>query len=103
MPFHSPLKHEVGMGKVVVTYKLFPTDITIDFDHLKRRIEEALPEFASIYGYGEEPIAFGLKALLIQVVFPEDKTGVLEEFERRLMEISEISQAQTIMVRRISG
>ncbi|MGB9713520.1 MAG: elongation factor 1-beta [Candidatus Bathyarchaeales archaeon] len=90
------------MGSVVIAYKIFPTDITVSFDDLKKKIEKSLPEFASVYGYGEEPIAFGLNALLVQIKFPEDKTGVLEEFEKKLEEISEISQVQTIMVRRIS-
>ncbi|MEM3428178.1 MAG: elongation factor 1-beta [Candidatus Bathyarchaeia archaeon] len=90
------------MGSVVIAYKIFPTDIIVNFDDLKKKIEKCLPEFASVYGYGEEPIAFGLKALLVQIKFPEDKTGVLEEFEKKLEGISEISQVQTIMVRRIS-
>ncbi|MGQ9640778.1 MAG: elongation factor 1-beta [Candidatus Bathycorpusculaceae bacterium] len=90
------------MGSVVIAYKIFPVDITVSFDDLKKKIEKSLPEFASVYGYGEEPIAFGLKALLVQIKFPEDKTGLLEEFEKKLEAIGEISQVQTIMVRRIS-
>ena len=90
------------MGSVVITYKIFPIDITVSFNDLKKKIEKSLPEFASFYGYGEEPIAFGLKALLVQIKFPEDKSGMLEEFEKKLEGISEISQVQTIMVRRIS-
>ena len=39
---------------------------------------------SAIEGYGEEPIAFGLKALLVQVKFPEDKTGIVDEFEEKL-------------------
>lgn len=90
------------MGSVVVSYKIFPTDITVDFESLKKKIEEELPEFASIYGFGEEPIAFGLKALIAHIKFPEDKTGILEELEKKLEGISEISQIQTVMVRRTS-
>jgi elongation factor 1-beta len=90
------------MGSVIITYKVFPTDIINNFDDLKKKIEANLPQFASVEGYGEEPIAFGLKALLVQVKFPEDKTGVLEEFEKKLEGISEISQMQTLMVRRTS-
>ena len=90
------------MGSVIITYKVFPTDIIINFDDLKKKIEASLPQFASVEGYGEEPIAYGLKALLVQVKFPEDKTGVLEEFEKSLEGISEISQLQTMMVRRTS-
>ena len=100
------LDHKIGedpkMGSVIIAYKIFPTDITVDFEHLKNEIEKALPEFASIYGFGEEPIAYGLKALLVQIKFPEDKTGVLEDFEKKMEGISNISQVQTISVRRIS-
>ncbi len=90
------------MGSVIITYKVFPTDVVVNFDKLKKKIEQNLPEFASVEGYGEEPIAFGLKALLIQVKFPEDKTGILEELEKKLEGVSEISQLQTVMVRRTS-
>jgi elongation factor 1-beta len=90
------------MGSVIITYKVFPTDVIVEFDDLKKKIEANLPQYASVEGYGEEPIAFGLKALLMQVKFPEDKTGVLEAFEKKVEGISEISQIQTLMVRRTS-
>jgi elongation factor 1-beta len=90
------------MGFVVVTYKIFPTDIISDFDPMKKRIESTLPEFASVHGYGEELVAYGLKALLLQVKFPEDKTGVLDEFEKNLESMEGVSQVQTLMVRRTS-
>lgn len=90
------------MGSVVVTYKIFPTDITVNFDDLKKKIESSLPKFAEVYGYGEEPVAFGLKVLLAQFKFPEDQTGVLEEFEKRMEKLDGVSQMQTINVRRTS-
>lgn len=90
------------MGNVVISYKIFPIDITVDFNVLRKKIEDCLPEFASIYGFGEEPIAFGLNALIAHIKIPEDKSGVLEELEKRLEEISEISQIQPVMVRRTS-
>lgn len=90
------------MGSVIISYKIFPTDITIDFENLKKKIEACLPEFASVYGYGEEPVAFGLKALIAHIKFPEDKTGLLDELEKKMEGISEISQVQTLTVRRIS-
>jgi len=92
----------MNMGSVVISYKIFPIDITVDFNNLKKKIEESLPESASVYGFGEEPIAFGLNALIAHIKLPEDKTGVVEELEKRLERISEISQVQTLMVRRIS-
>ncbi|MDH7564014.1 MAG: elongation factor 1-beta [Candidatus Bathyarchaeota archaeon] len=90
------------MGSVVITYKIFPEDVTVDFEELKKKIEGNIPSFASVTGYGEEPIAFGLKALLAQIRFPEDQTGLLEELEKKLEKISGVSQVQTAMVRRTS-
>ena len=90
------------MGSVVVSYKIFPVDITVDFNELREKIEGCLPEFASIYGFGEEPIAFGLKALIAHIKIPEDKSGVLDNLESNLKQISEISQVQSVMVRRTS-
>ena len=90
------------MGSVLITYKIFPSDVVENFDDLKKKIEKCLPEFSSVEGYGEEPIAFGLKALLVQLKFPEDKTGILDELETRLGEVKGISQVQTLMVRRTS-
>jgi elongation factor 1-beta len=90
------------MGSIKVVYKVFPEDIVISFDDLKKKIEKCLPKFSSVEGYGEEPIAFGLKALLVQVKFPEDKTGIVDEFETELGKIEGISQVQTMIVRRTS-
>lgn len=90
------------MGSVVVSYKIFPVDITVDFNELREKIEGCLPEFASIYGFGEEPIAFGLNVLIAHIKIPEDKSGVLDNLESNLKQISEISQVQSVMVRRTS-
>jgi elongation factor 1-beta len=90
------------MGSVIVTYKVFPEDIVENFDALKKQIDNIKPEFASIEGYGEEPVAFGLVALLVQLKFPEDKSGIVDEFEEKLGKISGVSQAQCMFVRRSS-
>jgi len=90
------------MGSIKVVYKVFPEDVVDNFDDLKKKLEKCLPEFSSVEGYGEEPIAFGLKALLVQVTFPEDKTGIVDEFETELGKIKGVSQVQTMMVRRTS-
>ena len=90
------------MGHVVVTYKIFPEDVVDNFDDLKKKIEVCVPSSSSLEGYGEEPIAFGLKALLVQVKFPEDITGLVNTFEDKIEKISGVSQVQTLLVRRTS-
>jgi elongation factor 1-beta len=90
------------MGSVIVTYKVFPTDIINDFGPMKKNLEAILPASASVYGYGEELVAYGLKALLVQVKFPEEETGLVDEFEKKLETVEGVSQVQTLMVRRTS-
>ena len=90
------------MGTVIVTYKVFPEDIVKNFDSLKKLIEEKVPKNSTVSGYGEEPVAFGLVALLVQVRFPEDQSGLVDEFETELGKIQGVSQVQTMDVRRSS-
>jgi len=88
------------MAKIVVSYKIFPSDINVNFEKLKQTIEKSLPTDVEVYGYGIEPIAFGLNTLIAHLILPEDKSGILENLEEYLKNIPEISQIQTVMVRR---
>jgi elongation factor 1-beta len=91
----------MNMGSVVVSYKVFPTGLEVDFDALKKEIEKALPPQASIYAeFQTEPVAFGLNALITHIKIPEDESGIVDEVETRLQKIPTISQIQTLMVRR---
>jgi elongation factor 1-beta len=102
MRLRRTLRGDWRMGSIKVLYKVFPEDIVESFDDLKKKVEACLPESSSVEGYDEEPIAFGLKALLVQVRFPEDETGIVDEFETQLEKIKGVSQVQTVMVRRTS-
>jgi translation elongation factor aEF-1 beta len=88
------------LGNIVISFKIFPSEATVDLNLLRERIEEQLPKFASVRGFAEEPIAFGLSALIAHIILPEDRSGVLDEVESYLLRIKEISQIETIMVRR---
>jgi elongation factor 1-beta len=90
------------MGAILVVYKVFPEDIVENFDPMKAKIKGILPVSSSIEGWGEEEVAFGLKALLVQVRFPEDKSGLVEEFEVALAKIQGVSQAEAFNIRRTS-
>jgi len=93
---------ELPMGWILVVYKVFPEDIVEDFEPMKERVKAILPQFSSIEGWGTEDVAFGLKALLVQVRFPEDKSGIVEEFETALAKIPGVSQAEAFNIRRTS-
>jgi len=90
------------MAKVLISLKIFPSDINADLDLLKKKIESSLPEYASVYKFEEEPVAFGLTVLIVHILLPEERSGGIDEVESTLMRISQISQFETQMVRRIS-
>ncbi len=89
------------MAKVVVSLKLLPSDVSVDLDALKIKIEKSLPKYASVHKFVEEPIAFGLVALIVHIVVPEETGGGLDEIEKVLKGMDEISEIETLMVRRV--
>ncbi|KYH42467.1 MAG: elongation factor 1-beta [Candidatus Bathyarchaeota archaeon B63] len=89
------------MAKVLISLKIFPSGIDVDLDRLKKEIEEGLPSFASIYKFEEEPIAFGLVAIIAHILLPEDRAGGTDEVEEALKRIDGISNLQALTIRRV--
>jgi len=87
------------MAQVLISLKIYPIDI-MDLNKLRQKIEKQLPKYAKIHRTAEEPIAYGLKALIAQILIPENQEGALDQLEQVLQKIPEISQIQAIMVSR---
>ena len=68
------------MGNVICTYEILP-DSPEAFDKLKESLAQFNPE-----NIEEEPIAFGLKKLIMKVVIPEED-GALDNFENKLNDL----------------
>jgi len=88
------------VGKIVIAYKIFPSESSVDLNLLKEKITKELSEIASIQRFAEEPIAFGLSALVVNMVLPETE-GILDETEKKLTDMEEVSQIQTLGVNRL--
>jgi len=88
------------MAKVLVSMKIFPEDITVDFNQLKQKIEETMPKDSKVMRFGEEPIAFGLKALIVHILIPEEKQDDLEKIENGIRQIQGISNIETFLMQR---
>lgn len=88
------------MANMLVSLKIFPEDITIDFEQLKLKVEKSMPQDSKILRFNEEPIAYGLKALIVHVLMPEEKQDVLEKVESGLRQISGVSNVETFMMQR---
>lgn len=88
------------MGKIVIVYKIFPSESTVNLKILEEKIRTKLSDIASIQKFVEEPIAFGLCALKVNLVLPE-KSGILDEAEKRMTEIEDVGQIQTLGMTRL--
>jgi len=63
------------VGEVAAKLKVMPEGTEVDMERLKDEIKAVLPEGARLHGFAEEPIAFGLKALMVAVILAEGVTG----------------------------
>jgi translation elongation factor aEF-1 beta len=88
------------MGKIVIAYKIFPSDSEIDLEVLKEKLKKQLADVASIQRFAEEPIAFGLSALKVNMVLQE-KEGILDETEKLITDLEEVGQLETLGVTRL--
>ncbi|WP_406659738.1 elongation factor 1-beta [Methanolobus sp. ZRKC3] len=68
------------MGEVAATIKIMPVDVDTNLEELKDNLIASLPEGAEYGAHKEEPIAFGLKAI-IMVVLVGDIEGGTEKVE----------------------
>ena len=85
------------MAKVVVQVKIFPTETTVDLAELRKKIEKALPPDTSVARFDEEPIAFGLVALVARVVMPEEE-GRMDKVEEALKSVENVGEIQVVNV-----
>ncbi len=88
------------MGKVVAQLKVMPEGKDTDLDSLEDSIEEALPEGTDLSGIAREEVAFGLVALMVNVMV-EDEEGDTEDVEATLAELPLVESANTENVGRV--
>jgi|Deesub1362B_J571_1020462.scaffolds.fasta_scaffold00004_135 elongation factor 1-beta len=89
------------MAQVRIIYKIFPSEAG---DEVLSSILEELRDKGREVGFEvvdhkEEPIAFGLKALLVLVVVDE-REGVLDKVEEAINSIEDISSVEVMRMTR---
>lgn len=91
------------MATAGIQFKIMPTGTDIDLEELKKEIKTKVESFKSgVFSSAEEqPIAFGLKALLITIALSEDEESDL--VENALSEIKGVSSIELIDYRRAVG
>ena len=90
----------MNMGDVAAKIKIMPKGIETDLDSLKNRLEGALPENVELNGFSEEPIAFGLKAIIAVVLLGDDEGGT-QPVEDAFSKVEDVESVQVVEVGRM--
>lgn len=89
------------MGDVAAKIKIMPESVDTDLGELKEKIKSVIPAGADLHGdIVEEPIAFGLSALIVTLIV-NDEEGGTEPAEEAFAKISGVENVQVVDVYRI--
>ncbi|KAA0001971.1 MAG: elongation factor 1-beta [Thermoplasmata archaeon] len=86
------------MGEVGITIKIMPEDMEIDLEELKKKIEEVVPERIKIMKTEVTPVAFGLKALLFDMIMQDESPDELIE---KISDVEGVGRAEIEKVGRL--
>lgn len=81
------------MGKVYMKLRIMPEDVDVDLEKVYEKIKEIAPENVEIRDYKIQPIAFGLKALLVVAVMP-DEGGIGDMLIGKINEIEGVESVE---------
>lgn len=90
------------MARVAILMKVYPSSVEIQPSQLLEKIKEVLPEEYKIEASGEEPIAFGLKALKLVISMPEQTEGGTAQIEELIRGLEEVNEVEVEAVHRMS-
>jgi len=79
-----------------------PQDTTTEHQKIIESVAGVLPEQAKIRSQRIEPIAYGLSAIIVDVVTPEEE-GVIEKVEAAISSAPLVGQSELMGVSRMSS
>ena len=80
------------MGIVAVTFRIMPDDVDTDLDAIKARVRKTLGD--SLRDLREQPVAFGLKAL-VAIALVSDAAGGSDGLEQALASLPGVGSVET--------
>ena len=91
-----------NMGTALLRIKLMPTSPEVNFEEIKEKAQTIVEKNKGRNcSFEEEPIAFGLKALIVSFDINEEQE--LDPVEEGLRNLENINSAQVIDMRRAFG
>ena len=89
------------MARVIITVRVMPCDVDVDLDNLLERIRQNVPAGTDVRANEVVPVAFGLKALRINLARDESLGGT-DDIEDALGNLEGVAQVEVEVVSRIS-
>ena len=90
------------MGSYLVRVKVMPSGPEVPADELLESVRRSLGTEMSLRGSKEDPIAFGLYALIIDVIAPEEE-GMVDKVEQAVAKAPLVTQSDLMGVSRMSS
>jgi len=90
------------MGIALIKIKIMPVSPDTDLEEIKTSAKQIVEENNGLRAvFEEEPIAFGLKAVIVS--FDIDEANPLEQIEEGLRNMENVNSAEVIDMRRAFG
>ncbi len=90
------------MGSYVIRFKVLPEDTTTDLQKVVEGVAGVLPAEAKIRSHKVEPIAFGLSAVIVDIMAPEEE-GAIDKVEEAMGKAPLVGQVEMQGVSRMSS
>ena len=92
------------MARVVVSLRIMPQSPDVDLSELETKAKKEIVDFCNSQEFRTEiqPIAFGLKALIIIFVM-EESIGTTEKLEQKISQLEGVESVEVTDVRRAVG
>jgi elongation factor 1-beta len=85
---------------VVVNMRILPTEVSVDMTQIAEKIKKLTGEKCAVHSMQVKPIAFGLKALEINLLF-NDKKGGMDDIEAQIRKIEGVGEVETTGLNRL--
>lgn len=83
------------MGKVVLVYRVMPEGPDVDVAAIQKAIPASLPAKTEMQGSQIQPFAFGLNALMVKIVGP-DQEGIPDSVEAALGKLPGVQSVEIV-------
>jgi elongation factor 1-beta len=90
------------LGSYVIRLKILPEDTSTEHQKIIDSVAGVLPKDAKIRSQRIEPIAFGLSAIFLDVVAPEEE-GTIDKIEELVSKAPMVGQYELVAVSRMSS